>query len=299
MQPTGAVAEPGPGRRSRRSRSRRGRVDQHVLDRVGATHPHAEPTRRAVGIAEPGKRQLDADVELLEAEALVGAVLDRHAGRSHDPFVHQPAGRELEVVTGVRIVTTRGAPGMGAQRVAVTMRTPGHDFELAAGWLVHERVVRAADIVTVKYCTDERLSDLEEFNVVTVELSAPPLAMPTARLVGSACGVCGTDTVQDVLADAAPRHGDMQIAVDTLLRLPDRLRDGQPGFERTGGACTPPASPRPTAAWPSCARTSGATTPSTRSSAPGSSPVSPCRRCSCSAAGSASSCRRRSSPASA
>jgi FdhD protein len=115
------------------------------------------------------------------------------------------------------------------------MRTPGHDFELAAGWLVHERVVRAADIVTVKYCTDERLSDVEEFNVVTVELSAPPLALPTARLVGSACGVCGTDTVQDVLADAAPRPDDVQITLDTLLGLPDRLRDQQPGFERTGG----------------------------------------------------------------
>ncbi|MBV9832055.1 MAG: formate dehydrogenase accessory sulfurtransferase FdhD [Marmoricola sp.] len=127
------------------------------------------------------------------------------------------------------------APGLPARRVAVTMRTPGHDFELAAGWLVHERVVRAADIAGVKYCTDEHLSDLEEFNVVTVELTAPPLALPTARLVGSACGVCGTDSVQDVLADAAPRHEDVEVALDTLLALPDRLRERQPGFERTGG----------------------------------------------------------------
>lgn len=126
------------------------------------------------------------------------------------------------------------SPGLPAQRVAVTMRTPGHDFELAAGWLVHERVVRAADIATVKYCTDERLTDLEEFNVVTVELTAPPLAMPTARLVGSACGVCGTDSVHDVLADAAPRD-DVEIALATLVGLPGQLRERQPHFDRTGG----------------------------------------------------------------
>jgi len=126
------------------------------------------------------------------------------------------------------------APGMAAQRVAVTMRTPGNDFELAAGWLVHERVTRREDVRAVKYCTDESLTELEELNVVTVELSAPPLAMPTARLVGSACGVCGADSVQDVLADAAPLPG-VEIALDTVLGLPDRLRQEQPGFERTGG----------------------------------------------------------------
>jgi FdhD protein len=126
------------------------------------------------------------------------------------------------------------APGLPAQRVAVTMRTPGHDFELAAGWLVHEGVTRREDVRAVKYCTDESLSDLEEFNVVTVGLAAPPLALPTARLVNSACGVCGTDTVQDVLA-AAPPHDDIEIALATLLALPEALREQQPGFERTGG----------------------------------------------------------------
>src|ERR1700712_1326093 len=126
------------------------------------------------------------------------------------------------------------APGLPAQRVAVTMRTPGNDFELAAGWLVHERVTTPDDVRTVKYCTDVSLTDLEEFNVVTVELSAPPLALPTARLVSSACGVCGTDSVHDVLADAAPTTA-VELSLDVVLGLPDRLREQQPGFERTGG----------------------------------------------------------------
>ncbi len=126
------------------------------------------------------------------------------------------------------------APGTPAQRVAVTMRTPGHDFELAAGWLVHERVTVPEDVRGVRYCTDESIGELEEFNVVTVELSAPPLALPTARLVNSACGVCGTDTVQDVLASAAP-PAPISLDLATLLALPDRLREHQPGFGKTGG----------------------------------------------------------------
>jgi FdhD protein len=125
-------------------------------------------------------------------------------------------------------------PGLAARRVAVTMRTPGHDFELAAGWLVHEGVTTPGDVRAVRYCTDESLGELEEFNVVTVELSAPPVSLPTARLVNSACGVCGTDTVQDVLASCSPPP-QVSLELGTLLDLPDRLRVHQPGFGRTGG----------------------------------------------------------------
>ena len=126
------------------------------------------------------------------------------------------------------------APHSPAQRVAVTMRTPGHDFELAAGWLVHERVTTPDAVRVVRYCTDESLTDSEEFNVVTVELTTPPLALPTARLVSSACGVCGTDTVQDVLSGAAPRER-VTLDLATVLSLPERLAEQQPGFGRTGG----------------------------------------------------------------
>ncbi len=125
-------------------------------------------------------------------------------------------------------------PGSPAQRVAVTMRTPGHDFELAAGWLVHEGVTTPDAVRAVRYCTDESISDLEEFNVVTVDLDRAPLSMPAARLVNSACGVCGTDAVHDVLAAAGPPP-PVRISVATVLGLPDQLREHQPGFGRTGG----------------------------------------------------------------
>jgi FdhD protein len=114
------------------------------------------------------------------------------------------------------------------------MRTPGHDFELAAGWLVHEGVTTPEAVRGVRYCTDESIGDLEEFNVVTVDLAAPPLSLPAARMVSSACGVCGTDAVQDVLSAAGPVP-PVSVDLATVVGLPDRLRQHQPGFSRTGG----------------------------------------------------------------
>jgi FdhD protein len=123
-------------------------------------------------------------------------------------------------------------PGAPARRIAVTMRTPGQDFELAAGWLVHEQIIGAGDIAAVRYCTDAELSAEEQFNVVTVEARTPPRQLPEARLVSSACGVCGSSSIADV-AVTEVRVPRLPIAV--LRELPDRLRAEQPGFERTGG----------------------------------------------------------------
>jgi FdhD protein len=127
-------------------------------------------------------------------------------------------------------------PGFPARRLGVTMRTPGHDFELAAGWLVHEGVTRPEDIAAVRYCTDVDLTPEQEFNVVTVEVTAPPLRVPAARLVSSACGVCGSETIADVLAGrTGSSGGDLRLDVAVVEDLPERLAAGQPGFARTGG----------------------------------------------------------------
>ena len=132
-------------------------------------------------------------------------------------------------------------PGVDPRRVWVTMRTPGHDFELAAGWLLHEGVVGPGDIHEVAYCTDVDLAPEQEFNVVTVRLAGPPLRDPghrhTALTTGSsACGVCGKDSVASVLD--LPRAGAWSGALpeeDVVRRLPDLLRTQQQVFDRTGG----------------------------------------------------------------
>jgi FdhD protein len=126
-------------------------------------------------------------------------------------------------------------PGAAARQLAVTMRTPGHDFELAAGWLVHERILGRDEVVSVRYCTDSDLDDLEEFNVVTVEASREPDHLPHARSVNSACGVCGTTSIAEAVRSVAPTDARCVVTLDQVMVLPERLRSGQPGFERTGG----------------------------------------------------------------
>jgi FdhD protein len=132
-------------------------------------------------------------------------------------------------------------PGAPARRVWVTMRTPGHDFELAAGWLVHEGLAGADDIGTVAYCTDVDLAPEQEFNVVTVTLSAPPASDPghrhTTQATGSsACGVCGKDSIDAALtvSPAGRWTGPLPEPV-VVRRLPDLLRERQAVFSKTGG----------------------------------------------------------------
>jgi FdhD protein len=126
-----------------------------------------------------------------------------------------------------------------AQPVAVTMRTPGHDFELAVGFLFTEGMInRSDDVRTVRYC---QLPDSAEqqFNVVTVSLSAPfDEALSRRGMVTSAsCGICGTTSI-DQLAQITSR---IDLAVGPvitsalLISLPDVIRQAQPTFDRTGG----------------------------------------------------------------
>ncbi len=132
-------------------------------------------------------------------------------------------------------------PGVPAHRVWVTMRTPGHDFELAAGWLVHEGIAGAGSIQEVAYCVDAELEPEEEFNVVTVTLSAPPARDPGHRHTGqssgsSACGVCGKDSVAQALdVPRGSRWPGPHPAPEVVRRLPALLREGQRVFSRTGG----------------------------------------------------------------
>lgn len=134
------------------------------------------------------------------------------------------------------------AGGGDAEPFTVTMRTPGHDLDLALGFLVAEGVVRsAADVVGARHCPDAaRDADgRPTHNVVEVVL-APGVAPPAAarsRAVSSACGVCGTESVDAVRAvsgfDVAA--DDVRPAPSVVAGLPDRLRAAQRVFATTGG----------------------------------------------------------------
>ncbi len=151
-----------------------------------------------------------------------------------------PRSREDRLITEEPLELRVAWPGAEARRVWVTMRTPGNDFELAAGWTVHEGLAPAREGITgVAYCTDVTLTPEQDFNVVTVTLAAPPPRLPHQQEAlsagSSACGVCGSDSVHQALdRRVAPWPGDLP-SPDVVRRLPDALRGGQKLFERTGG----------------------------------------------------------------
>jgi FdhD protein len=123
--------------------------------------------------------------------------------------------------------------------LAVTMRTPGNDFELAAGFLVTEGVVdRPEQIRTLRYCVGE--DESQEFNVLNADLSpdAPGRAVGERNfLTTSACGLCGKASIDAVRARSSFDVSTDDVGVDpaVLSSLPDRLRTAQRVFERTGG----------------------------------------------------------------
>ena len=131
--------------------------------------------------------------------------------------------------------------GRGRRTAAVTMRTPGADFELAAGFLHGEGIVAGPeDIAGMSYCTDPGIDGEQRFNIVNVALAphvAPDLA-PLERhfLTTSACGVCGKASLDALRVRSAPLAGTSpRIDPGTLTGLPGRLRAAQGLFEVTGG----------------------------------------------------------------
>jgi FdhD protein len=120
--------------------------------------------------------------------------------------------------------------------VAVTMRTPGHDRELAAGFLLSEGIIRERnEIVEIAPCLE---SDSPE-NTLNVFL-APSVEIDFARLTrhvfaSSSCGVCGKASIESVHQHFPPIESSCAITAETLVALPDRMRAAQKTFSQTGG----------------------------------------------------------------
>ena len=128
---------------------------------------------------------------------------------------------------------------IGEHPLSVTMRTPGHDLELAAGFLFTEGLVqRREQFLKLESAIPESASN--NGNVVQVELTpdaAPDFdKMRRHFFAASSCGICGKASIESVRSRVLqPPNPDFRVAPELLLRLPDALRSSQNVFERTGG----------------------------------------------------------------
>ncbi len=151
---------------------------------------------------------------------IVRKVADGSAGRSPDQVI-------VEEPLEIRLDGTR---------VTTTMRTPGHDYELAVGFCLTEGLLAGAPVQTVRYCATGSAVDTA-FNVVTVETGGrAPEPAPRLTTTTSSCGWCGTDQVDDVAARLTALTGDRPaFAPELLASMPERVAPHQELFAATGG----------------------------------------------------------------
>lgn len=126
--------------------------------------------------------------------------------------------------------------------LSVTMRTPGNDIELAHGFLLTESVVTGKDdVANARFCDSPGPDGRNTYNVLDLRL-APGVEPPDTTVernfyTTSSCGVCGKAALDSVRLSTrhSPADDPLAIGADTLTELPDRLREAQRVFDRTGG----------------------------------------------------------------
>jgi FdhD protein len=129
---------------------------------------------------------------------------------------------------------------VGDVSLSVTMRTPGDDFDLVAGFLITEGIVRGAgEIATMRMCPDASAAN-GEFNIVEVTLSAAASSRdltPRAFYMTSSCGLCGKASIEAVRTKSAydVAEDPLRVSPELLLGLPAVQRSAQRQFARTGG----------------------------------------------------------------
>lgn len=130
--------------------------------------------------------------------------------------------------------------GQTQRTLAVTMRTPGDDYDLVAGFLYAEGIIADKhDFSQMIYCVDGQ-TDRQHYNVLRVTLNAAALPdlpqLDRYFFTNSACGVCGRAMLDDLAGRDLPPLAPMPpVAPDVLSRLPDTLRQAQTTFDATGG----------------------------------------------------------------
>jgi FdhD protein len=152
--------------------------------------------------------------------------------------VGQTPRREPDTLAGEEPLEIR----VGGRSLAVTMRTPGSDFDLAAGFMVSEGVItRREDLVAMRYCAGKGDDGQNRYNVLDLTL-APGVAPPddsVARnfFTTSSCGLCGKASIDAVRTRSAFAVADDPLRVTAVFAasLPGRLREAQKVFDSTGG----------------------------------------------------------------
>ncbi|WP_213814718.1 formate dehydrogenase accessory sulfurtransferase FdhD [Glaciihabitans sp. dw_435] len=131
---------------------------------------------------------------------------------------------------------------VGGTALAITMRTPGHDFDLAAGFLVSEGVIaHGDDFGAARYCAGATVDGENTYNVLDVTLAygvpAPDPSLERNFYTTSSCGLCGKASIDAVrtLSHYAVADDPLRIDSSLLATFPDALRAGQDVFEKTGG----------------------------------------------------------------
>lgn len=126
--------------------------------------------------------------------------------------------------------------------VAVTMRTPGNDFELAAGFLYGEGLISSQrEIRRISYCVDRDLDADQQYNIVNVEVAGDSADYDLPSLerhfyTTSACGVCGKASLEQLELKGCPViPSGPEISPQTIYNLPEKLREAQGLFDATGG----------------------------------------------------------------
>jgi FdhD protein len=118
--------------------------------------------------------------------------------------------------------------------VSTTMRTPGNDYELAAGFCFSDGLLAGAPVTGVRYCADAAATDTE-FNVVTVETGGrAPTPNPRLGTTTSSCGLCGNDAIDQLCDRLQPLVGTVPIPLVVLTAIPSTVLGGQGLFATTG-----------------------------------------------------------------
>ena len=170
--------------------------------------------------------------------------LPEHLGVPNDPesttaSIHRWKDGELQPPSDDKLAVEEPLEiRVRGQNVAVTMRTPGHDDELAAGFLATEGLIKSKeDVVEIAHCKEGEAAQLG--NTLNVFL-APNVEVDMESLTrhvfaSSSCGVCGKATIEAVQQNFPPVVSEVRVSPEIITGLPAKLREAQATFEQTGG----------------------------------------------------------------